>query len=144
MKTTLAALLASMFIAPTEVQMHVSMPAPMLRYYDPHPMEINPHPFSTWCCNRRDCGFAKPGSVIWTPQGYRVRLPDGQFQLVPEDSPAIRPRFEPGYEHETRFAACIMPRTAYSDKYLDEKSPGATAVNSKWWVRCLYVGRSGQ
>lgn len=120
------------------------LPSDMLRYYDPHPFGPGPHPFSSFCCNWNDCGFARPGSVTWTPEGYRVRMPDGHFQIVPEDSPAIRFQYEKGHEKETRFAACIMQKGAAIDAYLNNLSPGAVESPSAWYVRCLYVGKSGQ
>ena len=120
-----------------------SLPGNMLLYYEPHHWDGEKHPFSNWCCNRNDCGFAKPGSVVWSPDGYRVRMPDGHFQVVPEDSPAIRPVYEPGFEDEHRFAACILPKKNYIAPWLDEFSPGASDSPSEYYVRCLYVGRSG-
>lgn len=120
------------------------LPSGMLRYYEPHVWTKGKHPFSSYCCNQRDCGFAKPGSVTWTPDGYRVMMPDGHVQIVPEDSPAIRPVYEKGYEKETRFAACILQKGAAIDAYLENLSPGAVESPSAWYVRCLYIGRSGQ
>lgn len=120
------------------------LPSDMLRYYEPHPFGPGPHPFSSFCCNWNDCGFAKPGSVTWTPEGYRVRMPDGHFQIVPEDSAAIRFQYEKGHEKEARFGACILPKGAAIDAYLENISPGALQSQSAWYVRCLYIGRSGQ
>ena len=147
MKPTLIALLASIMVVPAGAQ-HVhkaALPSGMLQYYEPHDWDATgQHPFSTFCCNRRDCGFAKPGSITWTPEGYQVRMPDGHVQIVPEDSPAIRAQYEPGFADEHRSAACIMPKAGAGEGWLQGISPGAVESASAYYVRCLYLGRSGQ
>lgn len=120
------------------------MPQGMLDYYEPHPWGPAPHPFSSWCCNHNDCAFAKPGSITWTPEGYKVMLPDGFYQLVTEDSPAVRHEYEPGFENEGRAAACIMSKGGNSAEWLGNRSPGALDTQSQFYVRCLYLGKSGQ
>ena len=125
--------------------MPAALPDGMLRYYEAHDWNpAGPHPFSSWCCDRRDCGFARPGSVTWTPDGYRVRMPDGEVQIVPETSPAIRTEYEPGFAHEHRHAACILPKSGAGEGWLEGISPGAAESASGYYVRCLYIGRSGQ
>lgn len=125
--------------------MPAALPDGMLRYYEAHDWNpAGPHPFSAFCCDRRDCGFAKPGSVTWTPQGYRVLMPDGEVQIVPEDSPAIRTQYEPGFAHEHRHAACILPKNGAGEGWMQGISPGAVESASAYYVRCLYVGKSGQ
>ena len=82
--------------------------------------------------------------MTWTPQGYRVMMPDGAVQIVPEDSPAVRQEYEPGFETEGRFAACILPKNGSGEGWLQGISPGALESPSSFYVRCLYVGKSGQ
>lgn len=109
--------------------------------YEPHPDGQMPHPFSGTCCNTHDCLYAKPGSVVWTPQGFKVTLPDGRFQYLAENNDRIK-QFPHTHQDEKRYAPCFGFRTPETMKYLQQNNPDALAMTqgSPWFVRCLYMG----
>lgn len=107
--------------------------------YEPHEM-TTPHPFSHGCCHERDCLYAKPGAVQWTPQGFRVTLPDGRFEFLAENDSKLK-QYPPTHADEKRFAPCFAYRSPQTMQYLKDNNPDALArtQGSPWYVRCLYL-----
>ena len=56
------------------------------------------------CCGGKDCLPARSGTVKWTPDGYRVIMPDGGYAMVPEEkAPPI-----PEDVSEMRATVCLV------------------------------------
>jgi hypothetical protein len=89
------------------------------------------------CCGGKDCLPARPSTVKWTPDGYRVVLPDGGYAIIPEEkSKAI-----PHDIREVRATVCLY-RSSFT-KGFTEESTGNSYFNTKYRVRgqCFWHGK---
>ena len=113
----------------------------IMQFYFPHD-----HSHGMWfnqygknCCSGTDCFPARPGTVKWTLDGYRVVLPDGGYALLSEDGndPKIKPN--PDDTTELRPTVCLILSQfkEYQNYY------GIGHYDSAWRVRkgCAWYGR---
>jgi hypothetical protein len=110
----------------------------IMRLYYPHD-----HSHGMWfnrktnCCGGKDCFPARPGTVKWTPDGYRVLMPDGGFALVPEE----KAPYNPEDVTENRALVCLVfYGTAYR---ADTVAHGITYSKTGYRIRphCMWSGR---
>ena len=107
--------------------------ATITQFYYPHT-----HSRGAWynqygknCCTN-DCFPARPGTIKWTPEGWRVIMPDGIQALVPLDYKQLFIKPNPDGVKEDRAIACFY-RSGFGE--------GGVYGRSVWRLRCLYTGR---
>lgn len=108
----------------------------IMQFYFPHD-----HKHGLWfnrygknCCSGTDCFPARSGTVKWTPEGYRVVMPDGGYALMPEEK--IKPN--PDDVTDLRPTICMIKNPTVHKNYA-----GSKYVNTKWRVRsgCAWHGK---
>lgn len=112
----------------------------ILKFYYPHD-----HAHGTWfnnygtnCCGGQDCFPARHDTVKWTPEGYRVLLPDGGHALVPEE----KAPFNPEEVSENRALVCLV---YYGASYMEDmEAHGIRYFKTGYRIRpnCLWSGRT--
>lgn len=118
----------------------------IMQFYYPHD-----HKHGTWfnnygknCCSNTDCFPARENTVKWTPDGYRIIMPDGGYAMIPEDAvvdevskkPAIKPN--PDDVGDLRPTICLRKLPQALTEY-----GGATYHGTVWRIRegCAWYGR---
>lgn len=111
--------------------------ADILQFYYPHD-----HQHGTWfnnygknCCGGKDCFPARAGTVKWTPDGYRVVLPDGGYAIVPEE----KIKENPDDTTEMRATICLV-RSSFMKHW---ESEGVSYTDTKYRIRsgCAWHGK---
>lgn len=109
------------------------------QFYYPHD-----HQHGTWfnnygtnCCGGQDCFPARKGTVKWTPEGYRILMPDGGYAMAPEE----KAPFNPEEVTEDRATVCLVHYGYGEDG--ENTMAGITYFNTGYRIRtsCLWSGR---
>lgn len=110
----------------------------IMQFYYPHD-----HAHGLWfnrktnCCGGKDCFPARSGTVKWTPEGYRVALPDGGYAMVPDK----RGPANPDDTTEDRATVCLVDYGAKL-KYT-VSGDGVAYHDTQYRIRpnCFWSGR---
>jgi len=111
----------------------------VLQFYHPHD-----HAHGLWfnrksnCCGGKDCFPARSGTVKWTPDGYRVLLPDGGYAMVPE-------KHAPHNTNDTKEDRPTVCLVYNGTRLRYRQSPNGTEYfNTSYSIRpnCIWSGRA--
>jgi hypothetical protein len=111
----------------------------ILQFYYPHTHSEDGEWFNKEknCCGGKDCLPARPSTVRWTPEGYRVVMPDGGYAIIPEEQSKEIPQDV----KEVRATVCLY-RSSFT-KGFTETHTGNRYVQTKYRVRgqCFWHGK---
>ena len=89
------------------------------------------------CCGGQDCFPARKGTVKWTPEGYRILMPDGGYAMAPEENAPANPE----EVTEDRATVCLVYYGYGEDG--ENTMAGTIYYNTGYRIRdkCLWSGR---